>query len=123
MPGTKLMKSVRTGKHRLFHVGRWATDIRLEEGDSELVVTGRDPRQEPVANAEDKTIESDIVAGYDAERRRPRVARKAPHFAFAAANTPRQQIEFVREYGPILANRLVWDVSEEALLLTAIQDL
>jgi hypothetical protein len=100
----------------------WADRIEVGQTGSWLVVTGTGTSFQPLPNEDNIEWDRDMLRGFDAGRRRPRdESRLAPHLLFARAQTSIQQVEFVREFGPILATKVSYGSDPDILI--ARQDL
>lgn len=92
--------------HRLLLVPTWAKRIEVSRSFTDLIVSGWDTPFRPLEREFFPDLK-DLLDGFDKGRRLSRdQSRKSPHLRFAGANTPEKQVEFVSNFGPVLASKI-----------------
>lgn len=117
MNGTRRVTRGRESMTRKFVVPPWADRIEVHETDSDLVVTGIGIGWQPLPSEYNIGLDRDLLRGFDAGRRMSRdKSRMAPHLRFAGSKATDQQVEFVREFGPILGTKIAEGVDPYDLI-------
>ena len=102
---------------RQFVIPPWADRIEVESFDHHLAVTGIGTCFDPI---EAETVDDrdwDLLRAFDAGRRAPRDrSRMVPHLLFARAQTPDLQVDFVRQFGPVLSNSVSYTPEFDGLV-------
>src|ERR1019366_8913918 len=106
----RIMKSVMLQREKITRkviLPLFGLHIQIKETDADLVVSGiqwhggpepmRHPAYEDLADPEGRVV--DLLKGIDEDRKLSRSERsKAPHFVFANAKTPSDQVKFVQDF-------------------------
>ena len=108
---------MRERMNRQMVVPPWADRIEIEPNGAYLVITGTGTSFQPIPKEVNIGWDRDLLRGFDAGLRRKRdKSRKALHLLFAGARTLEQQVDFMHDFGPILATRISWGSEKDILI-------